>query len=161
MPCAGTGRVSAGDLSACFYSRLYTRRASPAIPTASRGDGGTEISVYITSAAERAPPGDKTAAEETANRPPWLKAELEIMRPRAVVALGGRRSSPYLGRWAPGRPSPPAAPLPAGGRTRRLSRTPPRGANVGGLDRGQFSMRRGPTRDVSRASRSASASPLH
>ena len=45
--------------------------------------------MYITSAAECAPPGDRMAAEEAANRPPWLKAELEIMRPRAVVALGG------------------------------------------------------------------------
>ena len=65
--------------------------AGPLQPSLRRleGTAETEISVYTQPRRPSAPPGDGAAAEEAANRPPWLKAKLEITRPRAIVALGG------------------------------------------------------------------------
>ena len=53
--------------------------------------------MYIAAAVRCAPPGNKPLPSEAADCRPYLEAELEILRPRAVLALGGIAMRAYLG----------------------------------------------------------------
>jgi uracil-DNA glycosylase family 4 len=53
-----------------------------------RDDGLQLLNTYITAAARCAPPGNKPLPGELLNCRPYLERELEILKPRAVLALG-------------------------------------------------------------------------
>lgn len=84
-----TGRVFTGDRSGDFlYEALY-RAGFANQPTSTHpGDGLKLNGAYVVAAARCAPPENKPLPSEFANCRPFLGRELEILRPRAVLALG-------------------------------------------------------------------------
>ena len=59
-------------------------------------DGLVLRDVYIGAVARCAPPANKPTPQEIANCLPFLEAELEVLRPRAVLALGQIAWTHYL-----------------------------------------------------------------
>ena len=84
-----TGRMFTGDRSGVFlYQALYDAGFANQ-PTAVRRDDGLRLNnAYITAAARCAPPDNKPLPSEILNCRPYLERELDILRPRAVLALG-------------------------------------------------------------------------
>ena len=84
-----TGRMFTGDRSGIFlYQALYDAGFANQ-PTAARRDDQLRLkNAYITAAARCAPPENKPLPSEILNCRPFLERELEILRPRAVLALG-------------------------------------------------------------------------
>lgn len=84
-----TGRMFTGDASGDFlYPALYRAGFASQPDSRARDDGLTLHNLYITAAARCAPPGNKPTAEELANCQPYLRVELEEIRPNVIVALG-------------------------------------------------------------------------
>jgi uracil-DNA glycosylase len=84
-----TGRMFTGDRSGVFlYQALYDARFANQPTALWRDDGLRLTNVYITAAARCAPPENKPLPSEILNCRPYLERELEILRPRAVLALG-------------------------------------------------------------------------
>lgn len=84
-----TGRVFTGDPSAAFLMRGLYEAGFANQPTSKAIDDGLQlVNAYITAAVRCAPPGNRPAAEEVRNCAPYLSEEMEILRPRAVLALG-------------------------------------------------------------------------
>jgi uracil-DNA glycosylase family 4 len=92
-----TGRVFTGDRSGDFlYRRLYEAGFANQ-PTAVHRDDGLKLrGAYVMAAVRCAPPGNKPLPKETANCRPYLEAELELLKPRAVLALGKFAFDVYL-----------------------------------------------------------------
>jgi uracil-DNA glycosylase family 4 len=84
-----TGRMFTGDRSGVFlYQALYDAGFANQ-PAALRRDDGLRLqNAYITAAARCAPPDNKPLPGEILNCRPYLERELQILRPRAVLALG-------------------------------------------------------------------------
>ena len=84
-----TGRPFTGDRSGVFlYKALYDAGFANQ-PTGARADDGLQLhKAYISAAARCAPPQNKPLPSEIANCRPYLERELEILRPKAVLALG-------------------------------------------------------------------------
>jgi len=84
-----TGRMFTGDRSGDFlYARLH-EAGFASQPTSKRRDDGLRLSgAYITATVRCAPPDNKPLPDEIANCRPYLEAELDLLRPRAVLALG-------------------------------------------------------------------------
>ncbi len=84
-----TGRMFTGDGSGVFlYQALYDAGFANQ-PTAVNPDDGLRLkNAYITAAARCAPPDNKPRPAELLNCRPYLEREIEILRPRAVLALG-------------------------------------------------------------------------
>jgi uracil-DNA glycosylase len=84
-----TGRMFTGDRSGVFlYQALYDAGFANQ-PTAVNPDDGLRLNdAYITAAARCAPPDNKPLPAELLNCRPYLEREIEILRPRAVLALG-------------------------------------------------------------------------
>ena len=84
-----TGRMFTGDRSGDFlYARLY-EAGFASQPTSKRRDDGLRLSgAYITATVRCAPPDNKPLPDEIANCRSYLEAELDLLRPRAVLALG-------------------------------------------------------------------------
>jgi uracil-DNA glycosylase family 4 len=84
-----TGRMFTGDRSGVFlYQALYDAGFANQ-PTAANPDDGLRLkNAYITAAARCAPPDNKPLPAEFLNCRPYLEREIEILRPRAVLALG-------------------------------------------------------------------------
>lgn len=85
-----TGRPFTGDGSGDFlYPVLHeTGFASQPVATSSK-DGMKLKSLWITSVARCAPPGNKPTTEELRNCAPWLDEEISLLRDlRVVVCLG-------------------------------------------------------------------------
>lgn len=92
-----TGRMFTGDRSGDFlYAQLH--RAGFAIQSQSkRADDGLDLKGALISAAVRcAPPDNKPLPEEIRNCTPYLERELDLIQPRAILALGGIALNTYL-----------------------------------------------------------------
>lgn len=84
-----TGRVFTGDRSGDFlYAALHRAGLANQTRSESRDDGLALRGVWVTLAARCAPPGNRPRPEELACCAPWLVRELELLRPRVVLALG-------------------------------------------------------------------------
>nr|HEV7952573.1 uracil-DNA glycosylase [Candidatus Acidoferrales bacterium] len=92
-----TGRMFTGDRSGDFlYPQLY-RAGFANQPTAiSRGDDLKLINAYIGAVARCAPPDNKPTPAEINNCLPYLEAELDLLKPRAALALGQIAWTHYL-----------------------------------------------------------------
>ena len=84
-----TGRVFTGDRSGDFlYKALYEAGFANQSTSVSRDDGLKLTDAYLAAAVRCAPPANKPRPSELANCQPYLERELELLRPRAVLALG-------------------------------------------------------------------------
>jgi uracil-DNA glycosylase family 4 len=86
-----------GDRSGDFlYKQLYQAGFANQ-PESKRADDGLILKDALISAAIRcAPPDNKPLPEEIRNCLPYLERELELIRPRAILALGGIALNTYL-----------------------------------------------------------------
>jgi uracil-DNA glycosylase len=92
-----TGRVFTGDRSGDFlYEALYRAGFANQPASTGRNDGLALKNAYIAAAARCAPPGNKPLPAELSNCRPYLERELEILRPRAIFALGRIAMMTYL-----------------------------------------------------------------
>ena len=92
-----TGRMFTGDRSGDFlYEQMY-RAGFANQPQAKNADDGLVLKDALISAAIRcAPPDNKPLPQEIRNCLPYLERELELIRPRAILALGGIALNTYL-----------------------------------------------------------------
>ena len=92
-----TGRMFTGDRSGDFlYGQLY-RAGFANQPESKRADDGLALKNVLVSAAIRcAPPANKPLPQEIRNCLPYLERELELIRPRAILALGAIAMNTYL-----------------------------------------------------------------
>src|SRR5271166_1512064 len=92
-----TGRVFTGDRSADFlFAALYAAGFANQ-PTSIKRDDGLQLSVcYIAAACRCAPPDNKPLPQEILNCRPYLERELQILQPRALLALGKIAWDAYL-----------------------------------------------------------------
>lgn len=92
-----TGRVFTGDRSGDFlYKALYEAGFANQPTSLHRDDGLRLQNVYIAAAVRCAPPANKPLQSEIANCRGYLERELEVLRPRAVLALGTIGWDAYL-----------------------------------------------------------------
>jgi uracil-DNA glycosylase family 4 len=92
-----TGRVFTGDRSGDFLFRLLHRAGFANQPASTReGDGLRLRNAYIAATARCAPPGNKPLPSEAANCREYFERELELLKPRAILALGRIAWNAYL-----------------------------------------------------------------
>ncbi|MFY9804990.1 MAG: uracil-DNA glycosylase [Candidatus Acidiferrales bacterium] len=93
-----TGRVFTGDRSGDFlYKALYRAGFANQPASTHRGDGLALKNAYIAATLRCAPPANKPLPSELANCRPFFERELEILRLRAILLLGGIALRAYLG----------------------------------------------------------------
>lgn len=93
-----TGRMFTGDRSGDFlYRALYRTGFANQPASLHRGDGLTLTNAYIAASIRCAPPANKPLPSELANCLPFFERELEFIRPRAILALGGIAMRTFLG----------------------------------------------------------------
>jgi uracil-DNA glycosylase len=92
-----TGRVFTGDRSGEFLYRELSRAGFANQPESLRRDDGLKLSnAYISATVRCAPPDNKPLPEEIRRCTPYLESELDLLRPRAVLALGRIAFDAYL-----------------------------------------------------------------
>jgi uracil-DNA glycosylase len=92
-----TGRVFTGDRSGDFLYRALYDTGFANQPTSLNRDDGLHLKcVYIAAAVRCAPPANKPLPSEILNCRGYLKRELAILRPKAVLALGKIAWDAYL-----------------------------------------------------------------
>jgi uracil-DNA glycosylase len=93
-----TGRMFTGDRSGDFlYEGLHRAGFANQPQSVNRNDGLALENAYMAAALRCAPPANKPLPAELANCRPYFERDLEILRPRAVLALGGIAMRAYLG----------------------------------------------------------------
>ncbi len=93
-----TGRVFTGDRSGDFlYAALHRAGLANQGRSESRGDGLVLRRAWVTLSARCAPPANAPRPDELARCAPWLARELELLRPRVVLALGAIAWGAVLG----------------------------------------------------------------
>ena len=92
-----TGRMFTGDRSGAFlYKALYDAGFANQ-PTWQRPDDGLQLhNAYVTAAVRCAPPDNQPLPSEILNCRPYLEGEIEILRPKAILALGRIAWDAYL-----------------------------------------------------------------
>jgi uracil-DNA glycosylase len=84
-----TGRVFTGDRSGDFLFQMLHQAGFASQPqSVSREDALSLRDVYICAAVRCAPPANKPLPSERENCLPYFETELEILKPRALLALG-------------------------------------------------------------------------
>jgi uracil-DNA glycosylase family 4 len=92
-----TGRAFTGDRSGDFlFDGLYRAGFASQPTSVDRNDGLTLSNAYIGIAVRCAPPANKPLPSEFANCRPYLEAELDILKPKAVLVLGAIALRAYL-----------------------------------------------------------------
>jgi uracil-DNA glycosylase len=92
-----TGRVFTGDRSGDFlYKALYKAGFANQPTSLHREDGLQLWKVYIAAAVRCAPPANKPLPSEILNCRGYLERELELLRPKAILALGKIAWDAYL-----------------------------------------------------------------
>jgi uracil-DNA glycosylase len=92
-----TGRVFTGDRSGDFMYKALYQAGFANQPTSVRRDDGLRLqNVYIAAAVRCAPPANKPLPSEIVNCREYLERELQLLRPRAVLALGKIAWDAYL-----------------------------------------------------------------
>jgi uracil-DNA glycosylase family 4 len=93
-----TGRMFTGDRSGVFlYQALYDAGFANQPTGATPDDGLSLQNVRIAAAARCAPPDNKPLPSEILNCRGYLEREIDILRPRAVLALGKIGWDVFLG----------------------------------------------------------------
>ena len=92
-----TGRTFTGDRSGDFlFDALHRTGFASQATSVRRDDGLTLHNAYIGVAVRCAPPANKPLPSEFANCQPYLETELAVLRPKAILALGGLALRAYL-----------------------------------------------------------------
>ncbi|HXH66515.1 MAG TPA: uracil-DNA glycosylase [Candidatus Limnocylindrales bacterium] len=92
-----TGRVFTGDRSGDFLYKALHNAGFANQPTSVHCDDGLQLkNAYIAAAVRCAPPANKPMPTEILNCRDFLERELELLRPRAVLALGKIGWDAYL-----------------------------------------------------------------
>ena len=93
-----TGRMFTGDRSGIFlYQALYDAGFANQPTALNRDDGLRLQNVYIAAAARCAPPDNKPLPSEILNCREYLEQEIDLLRPRALLALGKIGWDVFLG----------------------------------------------------------------
>jgi uracil-DNA glycosylase len=92
-----TGRVFTGDRSGDFLYKALHKAGFANQPASLHRDDGLQLkNAYIAAAVRCAPPANKPLPSEILNCRAYLARELEILRPKAVLALGKIAWDAYL-----------------------------------------------------------------
>src|SRR6266699_3377387 len=92
-----TGRMFTGDRSGDFlYAALHKDGFANQAASLHRDDGLQLKNAYVTATCRCAPPENKPLPKEIANCRSYLERELDILKPRAVLALGKIAWDGYL-----------------------------------------------------------------
>jgi uracil-DNA glycosylase len=84
-----TGRMFTGDTSGDFlYAALHRAGLASQPRSERRGDGLRLRGCFITAACRCVPPENRPTPEELGRCGPFLDREIDLLRPRAVLALG-------------------------------------------------------------------------